>query len=438
MLPIESLKDYFIQGFKKPDNLQIGVEWEKIGVYRENGRAIPYFGPRGVEAIFKMLVKKYGWTPIFSNTHVIALAKDDDSSITLEPGGQIELSGKKAALLEDNAKELHAHLKEIKAVSEPLGIVWLGLGVQPVSALEEIEWVPKERYRLMREKLKNQGTQSHAMMKQTASIQVSLDFTDHSDATEKLRLAMGLAPVLGALFSNSPVLEGKMSGFWSKRSDIWLQTDPARTGIIEKVFEPDFTLDDYIDYALNVPLLFIVRQGQWLDPGDMTFGQFLKNGWGHYRPTIEDWKLHLTTIFTQARLKEYLEIRCIDCQAPALGLAACALIKALFYSPSARKKAWELVKDWPVKDRKQLAREAPRQGLQTKIRGKTLRQLAGNLLSLAKEASLKIEEKYLAPLEAVLKNGKTPAEMLADRLKETRTDSFIKTLIEQTSLENGL
>ena len=240
------LKRLMLAGSKTPDNLQVGVEWEKIGVFSETGEAIPYSGPRGVEAIFKALIGRFGWNPVFSSGHIIALLKND-SSITLEPGGQIELSGQKAHALDDNRKELETHLREIQSVSEPLGITLLGLGLQPFSGEASIEWVPKERYRIMRERLKKNGLLTTRMMKQTASIQISLDFVDERDAVVKLRLAMALAPILSAVFANSPLSEGKISPYLSARAHIWLHTAPERTGILHAVFNPGFTMEDYVD-----------------------------------------------------------------------------------------------------------------------------------------------------------------------------------------------
>ncbi len=337
LLTKNQLKEYFAGGFKKESEFKIGVEWEKIGVTRENAEAIRYSGDCGVEAILQALVKKFGWGPVFSGSHITALKKND-SSITLEPGGQIELSGRKAARLEENASELYGHLSEIKKVSEPMGVVWLGLGLQPVSAANQIEWVPKERYAIMRESLKNRGPLTYSMMKQTASIQISLDYASEGDAVEKLRLAMGLSPILTALFANSPVSEGRPDGFLSGRAHIWRHTAPERTGIIQKVFDGRFSLEDYLEYALSVPMLFIVRDSHWIPANGMDFKGFMKKGLAGHASTPADWDLHLTTIFTEARLKSYLEIRSVDCQKTDLGLSAPALLKGIFYDELSRKK----------------------------------------------------------------------------------------------------
>ncbi len=414
----EALRQYFFNGCKTSDDLKIGVEWEKIGVYKESGKAIRYSGPRGVRTILKALVDKYGWTPVMSGPNPIALKKGG-TSITLEPGGQIELSGQKATALHENALELFTHLAQIRKVSEPLGIVWLGTGIQPISRAAEIEWVPKKRYEIMRQALKNHATLSHRMMKETASIQTSLDYTSEKDAVQKLRLAMALAPFLSAIFSNSPVSGGVLSGFRSERAFIWRHTAPERTGILTQVFRKNFSFDDYVEYALDVPMIFIIRKGHWIPSGGMTFRDYLARPLKGHRPTLEDWELHLTTIFTESRLKTYIEIRSVDCQKMILGLAAPALIKGLFYDPKSREKAWKIVEDIPVEELTRLMEEVPRSALKTRFQGKTLAEPAQKLVLLAgeglkrlgqKNPALKNDAKYLEPLKKLTFLGLSPAE----------------------------
>ncbi|MGH7198538.1 MAG: glutamate--cysteine ligase [Candidatus Omnitrophota bacterium] len=432
----EALRNTFVEGFKDPQNLQIGVEWEKIGVYVDTGKAIRYSGPDGVEAIFKELSARFGWRPILSDSHIIALAKDG-SSITLEPGGQIELSGRKAPRLKENFDELYEHLKEIREVSSEMGIAWLGTGVQPVSPVDEIEWVPKRRYDIMREALKNNGALTTSMMKQTASIQISVDVTDEADAVEKLRLAMGLAPLLSALFANSPISEGRLNGFFSRRAHIWTRTAPERTGILEKVFtKPDFGIDDYVEYALTVPMFFIIRGDKWIPMNGMTFRDFHKNGFREFRAAQADWELHLTTIFTEARLKKYLEIRSIDCQRTELGLAAPALIKGIFYDASSRKKAWELVADLSLEERRRLAEEAPAEGLKTKFKGKTLMEPVLELLKLGEGGLPEDEKGYLKPLkDLVTGRGMVPAQILMNCFdRDLSEKGAVQRLIECASI----
>ncbi len=419
----EGLRQYFINGFKKPDDLQVGVEWEKIGVYKDTLKAIRYSGPRGVESIFKALVRRNGWHAMKQRSHIIALQKGN-SSITLEPGGQIELSGKKSMFLDENASELHSHLKEIKKISEPLGIAWLGIGLQPVSTCEEIEWVPKKRYAIMRKSLKNKGRLTFAMMKETASIQISLDYLTEKDALEKLRLAFALSPVLSAIYANSPISRGRLNGFYSRRCHIWRHTAPERTGIISDVFRSDFNFERYIEYALSVPMLFIVRGKNWVPANGITFEEFLKRGLGVHKPEIPDWPLHLTTIFTEARLKQYVEIRSMDCQKTNVGLSAPALLKGIFYDPGSRKKAWDLFAGLSIKERLKLSADVPSRGLQSRFKDKTIWAVAVELVGLAekglnrlseKKLALKNEASYLEPLKDILIRRKiTPAEILME------------------------
>jgi len=443
-LPVsrQDLASYFLNGVKDPSDLQVGVEWEKIGVLRENGRAIPYSGPRGVEAIFGELSRGFGWEPDFENGHAIALRKAG-SSITLEPGGQIELSGRKARSLDENATELYVHLSEIHAVSSRLGIVWLGTGHQPFSPLEEIEWVPKERYAIMREVLAA-GAATPRMMKQTASIQISVDYTGERDAAEKLRLAMALAPVFTAVFGNSPFADGRLTGALSERARVWLDTAPERSGVIPSVFREDFGIEDYVEHLLTVPALFIRRVGNWIPLGGRPFGEFLKNGFEGHRATSDDWELHLTTIFTEARLKTYVEIRSVDCQKTEIGLSVPAFVKGIFYDADARAGAWDLMKDWTAEERLALAHETPVSGLATPIRSATVLDTARELVSLARMGLDRLAEKdpdlsedatYLEPLEHMIRRGKNPAELLIQRLaKGVDADNRLAAMLDYSSI----
>lgn len=436
-----ALNDYFRRGQKTPNDLQIGVEWEKLGVYRDTGRAIGYTGENGVEGIFTALVKNYAWQPVVSEGHIVALRKND-SAVTLEPGGQIELSGRKAKTVRENADELNEHLREIQSVSTPRGIAWLGLGCQPVSIAEDIEWVPKKRYKIMRETLPGQLTER--MMKETASIQISLDYISDQDAAEKLRLAIGLAPLLQAIYANSPFIRGCPSGLLSRRAHIWLHTSPDRSGLIREVFSPDFTLDSYIEFALDIPMIFIVRENEWI-PTRMPFREFMKKGFGSYTATIADWELHLTTLFTEARLKTYVEIRSMDCQESVFGLTIPALIKGIFYDNAASKEAWSLVADISWDQRRELALRVPTMGLETPLKNGTLLDAARKLVDLADNA-LKQAEKgnpvdrrcdsgYLVPLKALLAQGKSPAERLLESVGDLPDDTQrIRVIIDASQI----
>ncbi len=418
----EELTAFFASGVKRPADLQIGVEWEKLGVYRDSGQAIRYQGPRGVEGIFRALAARYGWTPVRESGRIIALEKHG-SSITLEPGGQIELSGRKAFALRDNAAELREHLAQIRSVSSPLGIAWLGLGVQPFSRLQDIEWVPKERYTIMRSSLRR-GALTHHMMKRTASIQISLDYTSEADAVRKLRLGLALAPFLEALLANSPFSEGRTGPFLSKRARIWTRTAPERSGPLEAAFEKGFGFAAYAEHALDVPLIFIVRNDRWLAPKNLTFREFLEKGWKGYHATLADWELHLTTLFTDTRLKTYIEIRSVDCQGTEVGLGVPALIKGLFYDETAFARAWSIAGALTTAQRRRLTAGVREKGLRAAFRGGTVLDAARELVKAAGEGlwrlaagnvKLKEDPAFLRPIEALAREGRCPAERLLDR-----------------------
>lgn len=427
----DDLTAYFHRGIKRKTDLKVGVEWEKIGVYRENGEAIRYSGPRGVLAIFRSLIQKFHWQPVYSGKSIIGLKKGW-SAISLEPGGQIELSGHKAAYLEQNARELFTHLTELKDISEPLGIVWLGIGMQPVSRLDAIEWVPKERYGLMRRLLRHKGSQTFNMMKQTASIQISLDYTSEEDAIEKMRAAMGLSPILTSIFANSPISEGRLNGFRSRRTYVWRHTAPERTGIIPPLFTEPFGFRDYAHYACKVPMLFIVRNGRWLPIRGLDFDGFMARGWRGHQATLEDWALHLTTLFTDVRLKQYIEIRGIDCQKKAFGLAAPALLKGLLYDSENLRKTWALVSDLSVEERLHLATEAGRRGLDVRFRGKPLQKTALKIIGWAEKGLSRLaqrrlakpnESEFLVLLKEMVEMKRTPADFLIDCFKEAHSQN---------------
>lgn len=435
------LVSHFSDGSKPTADFKVGIEWEKIGVYRETGQAIRYSGKDGVETIFRELIRAYGWQPVREGEHAIAL-KRGPTSITLEPGGQIELSGWKAATLDENASEIHSHLREIRDVSNPLGIVWLGLGTQPISMASEIEWVPKARYGIMRESLKD-GSLTQSMMKETASIQISVDYSDEKDAVRKLRLAMGLSPVLTALFANSPLTAGLRNGFLSRRAHIWRHTAPERTGMVPGVFRSDFSFEAYARYACGIPLLFIVRDGEWIAVQGRTFGQFMDSGWQDHTATAADWELHLSTIFTEARLKKYIEIRGVDCQQTDLGLAVAALVKGIFYDTEAMKKAEGLVLDWSDAERALLAVDGPVRGLRAVVHGQPLLNTAQKIYQHAAEGIQRLaahglaqsdEVKYLKPIGSLLAREMTPAEAFLEKLGEPRGNERVRRIIESASI----
>jgi len=421
----EELKEYFQRVAKPASERMIGLECEGVGVFEDTGKAIPYHGDRGVLAILTEMSQKFGWQPIREGEFIIALQKAQ-ARITLEPGGQIELSSAPHPSLHALAEEFKDYWRQIKSISEPMGISFLGIGMQPVSRVEEIGWVPKGRYRIMSRYLKKKGSLSHYMMKLTATVQAAVDFADERDALNKLKLAFGLSPLVTAMFANSPLYEAKPNGFTTMRYYIWHYTDSDRCGQIQEIFSaPDPGFQTYIDYVLQVPMLFIQRHQEWIEMDGIPFGEYLKAGYKGYRATFEDWELHLSTIFTDARLKTYVELRSADHPRPDLALSVPALWKGVLYDDSARAAAWELIKDWSWEERVKSGWDVCYQGLRAKVRHQLFLDLARELIQISLEGlkrqrvfneSEQDERVYLYPLQDFISRYKaSPGEVLLER-----------------------
>jgi glutamate--cysteine ligase len=414
---------YFASGAKPKSEWRIGTEYEKIGVERKTGRAARYYGPRGIEALLRGLADRFGWTQRLEGEHVIAL-EGRKAAITLEPGGQVELSGEACDNVHCAYAELTEHVNEIVTVGDELGIAFLGLGIQPVSPLEDIEWVPKHRYAIMAPYMAKVGTLGHRMMKQTATVQANLDFESESDAMEKLRLGMGLAPILTAMFANSSISDGRLNGYMSYRQHIWTDTDRNRSGLLPFVFSRDAGFEDYADWALDVPMYFIRRDGRLIDLTGLPFREFLKRGAAGHHATLADWQLHLTTLFPETRLKTYIEIRSVDSQPQELMLALPAIVKGVFYDADCALGAWDLVKSWSWSERLEIYDTSHREALLARIRGIQLLDLARELVSIARvglerqdarNAGGENETIYLHGLDRQLALGRSPARTVAER-----------------------
>jgi glutamate--cysteine ligase len=432
----EELEAYFHDAGKPRERWRVGTEYEKVGIDRNTAKAIPYFGRRGVEFILRELIERYGWEPEEQDGHIIALERGN-AQITLEPGGQIELSGEPCETIHCTYAEFTQHIRELLEVAEKLDIVFLGLGMQPVSRLEEIEWVPKKRYRIMAPYMLKVGTLGQRMMKQTATVQANIDYSDEKDAMAKFRTGMGLTPIIVAIFANSPISEGRLNGYRSFREHIWTDTDRSRAGLLKFAFLPEVSFDHYVQYALDVPMYFIIRNHDYIDMTGVTFRQFLEQGRHGQRATLEDWNDHLTTLFPETRIKRYLEVRCADSQPPELMLAFPALIKGLFYDSDCLQAAWDLVKTWSWDERMQAYLDSHRDALATRIRRYALLDLAKELLQIAWEGLRRQkavnsqgddETIYLEPLKALLSQGKCPADLLVEKW-EGELQQDIKKLI---------
>ena len=417
------LEAYFHDAGKHREQWRVGTEYEKVGIDRLTGKAIPYYGPRGVDRILRELIDRYGWEPEEQDGNIIALTRDK-AQITLEPGGQIELSGEPCESIHCTYGEFNQHIRELLEVAEPLDIVFLGLGMQPVSRVDEIEWVPKKRYRIMGPYMLKVGTLGQRMMKQTATVQANIDFLDEKDAMAKFRTGMGLAPVLIAMFANSPISDGRLNGYRSFREHIWTDTDRSRSGLLKFAFAPDASFSHYVEYALNVPMYFIIRHHDYIDMTDVTFRHFLERGHKGERATVQDWADHLTTLFPETRIKRYIEIRSVDSQPPELMPALSALIKGVFYDNDCLQAAWDLVKGWSWDERMETYLDSHKNALAARFRRYTLLDLAKEIFQigwegLRRQQSLnkngEDETIYLNPLKALLFQGKCPADILVEK-----------------------
>ncbi len=373
--PIEHEDDliaHFAAGAKPRERWGVGVEYERIGVFRESGHAVPYAGEKSVETLLNVLVRDRGWEPHGEDGRVLSLARGG-AHVTLEPGAQVELSTGVHRSLMTLRDELRVCLAEIEEASRPLGMALLGLGLQPFTGLEDIEFIPKKRYAIMREYLPRRGARAHIMMKQTASIQVNLDYGSEGDAADKLRTAMGLSPLVTALYANSPIREGALTGYMSFRAWVWQDTDPDRCGLLPFVFKDGAGFADYLDYALDVPMFFVVRDDVWRSAQGMTFRKFIRKGFDGARATLDDFVLHLSTLFPEVRLKQYVEVRGADSGDPASVLALAAFWKGLLYDGASRRAAWDLVRDMTFKERQRLLEEVSRSGPATRFAHATAR-----------------------------------------------------------------
>ncbi len=425
--PAIERRDQLIEAFaaaaKPRDQWRIGTEYEKVTVRRADGRAAPFSGPNGIEVVLRRLADRYGWEPVEENGRVVALG-GRKASITLEPGGQLELSGQLCDSVHCAQAEFAEHIAEVVSVADQLDIAFLGLGMQPVSRPEEFERVPKTRYGIMWPYMAKVGTLGQRMMTQTATVQVNLDYASEADAMQKMRVGMGITPFLTAMFANSPLSDGDLNGYKSFRGHIWTDTDPNRSGLLPFVFRPSAGFEDYVDYALDVPMYFIVRDGQWFDMTAVTFREFWTNGYRGQRATMSDWSAHLTTLFPEVRLKGYIELRGADSQAPELMLAVPALAKGILYEDDCLLAAWDLVKAWSWDERLELYHAVHRQGLQARIRTYQVADLARELVAIAVEglhrqgvrnAAGDDESIYLERLEHQVKRGRCPADTIIEK-----------------------
>src|ERR1041384_5725905 len=386
----DELAAYLEAGCKPKSDWRIGTEHEKFGFYRKSYAPVPYDGDRGIRALLDGLQDRFGWDPVTEKGHIIALRRKDcpkGGAISLEPGGQLELSGAPLETLHQTCEEIRQHLAEAREIGGELGIGFLGLGFSPKWTLAETPMMPKERYRIMKRYMPKRGKHGLDMMFRTATVQVNMDFASEADMVAKLRVGLALQPVATALFANSPFTDGKPNGFQSFRTEMWRDTDPDRTGLLPFAFEQGMGFERYVDYALDVPMYFVYRDGHYIDVAGASFRDFMAGrlkGFEGQRPTIDDWSDHLTTLFPEVRLKRFLEMRGADGGRWRRICALPAFWAGLLYDQTALDAAWDLVKDWSSEDRQALRDAVPRTALSTPVRNTTVLEIARQALAISK------------------------------------------------------
>ncbi len=415
------------RGSKPKENWRIGTEHEKFPFLTDTLKPVPYDGPRSIRALLEGLRDRFGWQGVYENGNIIALSDPHGmGNVSLEPGGQFELSGAPLKTVHDTCEEVNEHLVQVREIGDALGIGFLGLGASPTWTRAEIPVMPKGRYEIMAPYMDKVGRYGRDMMFRTCTVQVNLDFGGEADMVKKLRVSLALQPVATALFANSPFLEGKPNGFLSFRSEVWTDTDRARSGMLPFAFEPGMSFERYVDYALDVPMYFVMREGKYINTAGESFRNFLAGKLPQLpgeKPVAKDWADHLTTIFPEVRLKQYMEMRGSD-SGPWRRLCALpALWTGVLYEDGPLDAAWDMVKDWTAAERQALRDAVPREGLKAVIRGRTVQDIARDMLKLSR-AGLerrnqqgckgKTEASFLDVLDETAATGKTAAENLLD------------------------
>jgi len=415
-----ALVEYLAAGGRAKADWRIGTEHEKFGFRLDDLRPPTFDGERGIEALLKGLVR-FGWQPVEEHGRVIALTRDG-ASVSLEPAGQFELSGAQLETIHQTCCEVDAHLHEVKTVADELGLGFLGMGFQPKWRRDEMPWMPKGRYKIMRDYMPKVGTLGLDMMTRTCTVQVNLDVADEADMVKKFRVSLALQPVATALFADSPFTEGKPNGYLSYRSHIWTDTDAGRTGMLDFVFEDGFGYERYVDYLLDVPMYFSYRNGEYVDLSGQSFRRFMEGRLESLPgalPTLRDWSDHMTTAFPEVRLKQYLEMRGADggpwnrlCALPAFWVG-------LLYDDVALDAAWDLVKDFSMAERHALRDGVPKHALKLPFRGAGVRDLALEALKISahglqrrarKNRNGADESIFLSPLIEFAEANETAAE----------------------------
>ncbi len=423
----EQMVEYLASGCKPKSDWRIGTEHEKFGYCKDTLTPLPYSGERSILAVLEGLRDRFGWTGLEENGNLIGLEKDG-ANISLEPGGQLELSGATLSNIHETCDEVNAHLKETKSIADELNVGFIGLGAAPTWSHDDMPMMPKGRYKLMTDYMDRVGTMGKYMMYRTSCVQVNLDFSSETDMVQKLRVALALQPVAVALFANSPFFDGKVNGHKSWRSRVWRDLDTNRTGMLPFVFENGFGFEAWVDYALDVPMYFVYRNGNYIDALGQSFRDFLKGklpALPGEMPNLSDWADHLTTLFPEARVKKFIEMRGADggpwrrlCALPAFWTGIC-------YDQSALDGAWDLVKKWDAETREAWRIAASVDGFDAVVNGQKMLELAKELVSISEfglkqraiagaQGMIPDETHFLDALKDSLETGKTPADELLD------------------------
>lgn len=423
--PIESTADlvaFSASGEKSQDKWRIGTEHEKFVYCRQTLKPMSYDAKGGIRDILLALTQ-FGWQPVEEGGYIIALAKNG-ASVSLEPGGQLELSGAPLENIHQTCREVGDHLEQIKTVSDAHDVAFLGLGFTPLASRGDMPMMPKARYDIMKRYMPQVGELGLDMMFRTCTIQVNLDYASEADMVKKFRVGLALQPIATALFANSPFTEGKPNGYLSYRSHIWTDTDKDRTGMLGFVWEDGMGYERYVDYVLDVPMYFVYRDGRYIDVAGQSFRDFLAGklpGLPGERPTLADWKDHLSTVFPEVRLKTFLEMRGADGGPWGRICALSALWVGLLYDGSALDAAWDLVKNWTQEEQQKLRDDVPRLGFKAPFHNANVQAVALEMLKIADEglkararhgASGETEQGFLATLWDGAQSGETPADRL--------------------------
>jgi len=426
----DELVAYLEAGLKPKSDWRIGTEHEKFGFYTADFTPVPYDGERGIRVLLQSLRDRFGWDEVLEKGNIIALRRKEcpkGGAISLEPGGQFELSGAPLETIHQTQEELRQHLVEVGEVGRELGIGFLGLGFSPKWTLAETRVMPKERYRIMKRYMPKRGRLGLDMMFRTATVQVNMDFSSEADMVKKLRVGLALQSTATALFANSPFTEGRPNGYQTYRAEIWRDTDPDRSGLLPFAFESGMGFERYVDYALDVPMYFVYRDERYIDVAGASFRDFLDGKLAALpgvRPTIDDWADHLTTLFPDVRLKRFLEMRGADAGSFRELNALPALWTGLLYDSGALDQAYALIADWSDEERQALRDAVPRLGLATPFRGRKLLDVAREAVTIAlgglrrrarRDLGGEDERKALEPLLEIVEAGRSPADrLLAD------------------------